>query len=392
MSSLNAGSGEVFALLATDEKFSQGAASGFLAELARLIGVKKRPEDIAAVAKVLSDASDSQKRFAWTLMAALAGGLGGDSNEVEQQLAAVPVASDGLLERLLADAQAAAADDAASVDDRLAAIWVLAYQDFETLKPLVAELLSNTQPREVQLAALSILGGFKEAEVGDLIVERWPGFSPSVRTAAAEALFARPERLPALLAAAEARQISATELDPARLQMLLAHSDPQIKSRAKKVFGSAAAGPRNAVVEMYRPVLEQSGDAARGKAAFGKICAACHKAEGVGHEIGPNLATLKNRGPESILLNVLDPNREVNPQYVNYVLITADGRSLTGLIAAETANSVTLTRAEGLSETILRSDIDELQSTRLSIMPEGLEKQIDPQMMADLIAYLSSLK
>ena len=101
---------------------------------------------------------------------------------------------------------------------------------------------------------------------------------------------------------------------------------------------------------------------------------------------------MKNRGAETILLNVLDPNREVNPQYLNYVLQTEDGRSLTGMIAAETANSVTLRRAENQTDTVLRVDIAALQSTGLSIMPEGMEKEISPQAMADLIAYVLSLK
>ncbi|RPI81332.1 MAG: hypothetical protein EHM42_10815, partial [Planctomycetaceae bacterium] len=88
----------------------------------------------------------------------------------------------------------------------------------------------------------------------------------------------------------------------------------------------------------------------------------------------------------------LDPNREVNPQYLNYILVTTGGKSITGLIAAETATSVTLRRQENQTDTVLRSDIDTLRSSGLSIMPEGLEKDLDQQAMADLIAYLLSLK
>jgi putative heme-binding domain-containing protein len=91
-------------------------------------------------------------------------------------------------------------------------------------------------------------------------------------------------------------------------------------------------------------------------------------------------------------LNVLDPNREVNPQYVNYLLVTTSGRSITGLIAAETGTSVTLKRQENASDTVLRANIEELKSTGQSIMPEGLEKQLDQQALSDLIAYLLSVK
>ncbi len=101
---------------------------------------------------------------------------------------------------------------------------------------------------------------------------------------------------------------------------------------------------------------------------------------------------MKNRGAEAILVNLLDPSREVNPQYVNYVVETDDGRTLTGMIAAETATSVTLKRGEGATDTVLRLNIAQMQSTGMSIMPEGLEKQLDKQAMADLIAYLMSVK
>jgi putative heme-binding domain-containing protein len=147
-------------------------------------------------------------------------------------------------------------------------------------------------------------------------------------------------------------------------------------------------GRRADVVEAYRVALTSQGDISRGRLVFQKVCAACHRLEGVGHEIGPSLASFRNRGTEAILVNVLDPNREVNPQYVNYVLITNDGRSMTGLISGETANSVTLRRADDASDTVLRSDIEQLRASGLSIMPEGMEKQIDLPAMADLLAYL----
>ena len=88
---------------------------------------------------------------------------------------------------------------------------------------------------------------------------------------------------------------------------------------------------------------------------------------------------------------MLDPNREVNPQYINYVLLTNDGRSMTGIVAAETATSVTLRRAEEVTDTVPREQIEQLRASGLSIMPEGLEKEIDAQAMADLLAYLSQV-
>jgi putative heme-binding domain-containing protein len=91
------------------------------------------------------------------------------------------------------------------------------------------------------------------------------------------------------------------------------------------------------------------------------------------------------------MLNILDPNREVKPQFQAYVIATEDGRVTTGMIQAENANSLAVRRADGTSVVIQRNQIEELRSTGVSFMPEGLEKQIAPQAMADLLAYLDSL-
>ena len=99
---------------------------------------------------------------------------------------------------------------------------------------------------------------------------------------------------------------------------------------------------------------------------------------------------MKARGPDAILVNILDPNLEVNPQYINYLLLKADGSTSTGMISSENANSITLKRAEGQSEVVFREDIEQMNSSRKSIMPEGLHQSISAQSMADLIAYLMS--
>ncbi len=99
-----------------------------------------------------------------------------------------------------------------------------------------------------------------------------------------------------------------------------------------------------------------------------------------------------NRTPEDLIVHILDPNREVAPNYQNYNVATTDGRILTGLIADESATSVTLRRAEGAQDVIPRAQIEEISSTGLSLMPEELEKEIDAQAMADLIAYLRSIR
>src|SRR5262249_6137305 len=139
----------------------------------------------------------------------------------------------------------------------------------------------------------------------------------------------------------------------------------------------------------YRGVADMAGDAARGKAAFGRRCAACHRLEGVGYAVGPDLATLANKSPQYLLTEILDPNRNVDTRYVEDAGVTKRGRTFTGLLAAETATGITLRGQEGKEQVLLRADLDELQGTGKSLMPEGLEKDLSLQELADVIAYLA---
>ena len=91
------------------------------------------------------------------------------------------------------------------------------------------------------------------------------------------------------------------------------------------------------------------------------------------------------------MLAILDPNREAQPSFNTYTVVTAQGRSFNGIIAAETANSITLKRAEAKQDVVLRSNIEELIASGISLMPEGLEKDLKPQDLADVIAFVKSI-
>ena len=87
-------------------------------------------------------------------------------------------------------------------------------------------------------------------------------------------------------------------------------------------------------------------------------------------------------------MSTLDPNREVLPQFYAYLLVTDEETIFSGMIAAETATSVTILKSDGKSETVQRANIQTLRSTGISAMPGGLEEKIDLKAMADLLAYL----
>jgi putative heme-binding domain-containing protein len=213
-----------------------------------------------------------------------------------------------------------------------------------------------------------------------------------VRATAAETLFARPTSIHTFLDAVENGKIKTGEIDPARIQLLHGFSEATIRDRAAKLFKGLQLSARKDVVAAYQKSLDLKGDLKNGKDLFKKHCAACHRIEGVGEQIGADIGGIKERGPDFILLNVLDPNREVLPKFITYYVQTDTGRTITGMIFAETATSITIRKPDGTNETVLRVNIEELRSTGISFMPEGLEKSINHQEMADLLSYLMSAR
>jgi putative heme-binding domain-containing protein len=156
----------------------------------------------------------------------------------------------------------------------------------------------------------------------------------------------------------------------------------------RQLRGNAVAQDRREVFKEYRDLALQEGNPANGKQVFEKNCATCHAVEANGATVGPNLATMVSRGAESLLFNVLVPNGEVDPRYVEYVLLTVDGQVVSGIIAGETSSAVTIRLADNKNTTVLRVDIEELHNSGKSLMPEGFEKVIDKEAMADLLTYL----
>jgi putative heme-binding domain-containing protein len=274
----------------------------------------------------------------------------------------------------------------------VSAVRTLGLAEFDAVKSSFAEFLKFRQPEAVQKVALETMTRFEQAGASALIIDAWPSLSPQVRATAAETLFARPTSIHTFLDAVENGKIKTGEIDPARIQLLQGFSEATIRDRAAKLFKGLQLSARKDVVAAYQKSLDLKGDLKNGKDLFKKHCAACHRIEGVGEQIGADIGGIKERGPDFILLNVLDPNREVLPKFITYYVQTDTGRTITGMIFAETATSITIRKPDGTNETVLRVNIEELRSTGISFMPEGLEKSINHQEMADLLSYLMSAR
>jgi putative heme-binding domain-containing protein len=131
-------------------------------------------------------------------------------------------------------------------------------------------------------------------------------------------------------------------------------------------------------------------DPAHGQTVFEKRCSVCHKIGDIGVQFAPDISDSREKKPEQLLTDIIQPNRAIDSNYFSFTAVTSDGRVHTGVLAAETSTSVTLKQQEGKSETLRRDEIEDLHNNGISFMPEGLEKDIPKQDMADLISFIKN--
>lgn len=276
------------------------------------------------------------------------------------------------------------------VPERLLAVSLQSLKDPAAARETLEKLLAIQQAPEVQLAAVRAISALSLPDIPQYLLERYRGISPSLQAEVVDALLSRPERIPFLFEAIENQAVLASQISTARRNLLLKHTDEKIRTRAAALFAKDAPSPRQDVIAAYRAALKLKPDRDRGLTVMKRECLTCHRWRDEGQDVGPNLETVRNRTADEILVNVLDPNREVSPNYVEYVVVSKDGRVTSGVIVAEAGGSITLRKPEGRQEVILRQDIDEMSASGKSLMPEGIEKKITPQDLADILAQLLS--
>lgn len=285
-----------------------------------------------------------------------------------------------------------AANEGAPKADRLAALMLLSHGDFAAAGDALARALGARQPPEIQQQAIRAIERLGDPRGAELLVakENWAGFTPPVREAAVAALGARPALTAALFAAIKSGAVSPLEVSATRRAQLLKHSDPALRREAEAIFQQVESGDRMKVYQRLRAGFAPGADIANGRAAFTRVCSACHTHRGAGGKVGPDLTGVRNQPADALLLHIIVPNYEVAPNYQTTTVTTQDGRTIAGALVSETETSLTLRTATGAEETILRSGVTSLTATGVSLMPDGLEQAMTPDELANLIGFLKS--
>jgi putative heme-binding domain-containing protein len=361
-----------------------------LDDLAELIGYEGRPGDFRRFIDLIWETSISpggfrrqpEPRLFRVFVAAERGRrrAGGSLRELLRS------EGDDRRDELRRRAAAIADDPTLGPGQRAEAIRFLSFDPRDTDLDLLAARLRPIEPPEVQLEAVRALIARDSDPAASRLLAAWDRLGTSSRREAVEALLRRPERAGLLLDAIADGIVPRGDLDRIRRAQLLASPDEVVRERARSLLGDGV--DRTALIDRYRREMPAEGSAARGQGIAMQYCTTCHSSGREGTSIAPDLATVAGRSRDDLLTHILDPNREVTPALVVQAVATRDGRTFTGILARETDTMIVLRREGDAQDEIPRSEVDAIRSTGLSLMPEGLEAQIDPEAMADLIAYI----
>jgi putative membrane-bound dehydrogenase-like protein len=303
-------------------------------------------------------------------------------------LAVLPARTRGGLVQLL-DESIATANDLNEPDERRCKAVDLAALSGRA-DGAVANIAAGDPSQAVRLRAIAALTADSNLSAWRTLLAGFSKESPAIRSAILDGVLARPERTSLLLDEFAAGHIQPAALGAAHLDRLLKHTDPQIKQRASQLAAAAVPADRQQVLADYQSVLTMHGDAQRGRQVFEKHCATCHRIADVGVNVAPDISDSRERTIAQYLTDILQPNRAIDANYFSYSAATVGGLVHTGILAAETSTSVTLKQAEGKSITLPRDEIEELRPSGMSLMPEGLEREIPKQDMADLISFIKN--
>jgi putative heme-binding domain-containing protein len=259
--------------------------------------------------------------------------------------------------------------------------------------PLLRILRAN-EPEAIKLAALGTLQSYDDDRIGAQVVEQLPNMSTSLREVADAMLVSRREWSKQLVLAVDAGKVTPESMGLIVLRKLLLHRDRQIDELVRKHWGEikgATTAQMLAEINRLAKVVGQSqADPYSGKKLYAAKCASCHTLHGQGGTVGPDLTSYKRDDVSQLLLNVINPSAEIREGYESVVIFTKHGRVLTGIVTERNTRVVVLRTAEGQQIVQPIDDIESMNATGISLMPEGLLQGLSDVQVCDLFAYLRS--
>ncbi|QDU38697.1 Cytochrome c [Maioricimonas rarisocia] len=276
----------------------------------------------------------------------------------------------------------------------------------EAVAPLVDIATDDTRPRSLRAEAISGLAGFlgdptQGTEARSAIVALLERGNGGLRLEAVRALRGQQSLdgdLQTQLVQLAETATTSSEMDDGlplarQLAMTLQATAADLPEALRKLLQERPTGTQQ---WLDRLMEFDGGDQEAGRLVFfhpgGPGCAKCHTVNGRGGKVGPDLSNIgRSFTRRKLIESILDPSREVSPQFTNWSVLTDEGRVETGMIVHENLGQTTLGRSDGTLVTIETASIEERTPQRKSVMPEKLAERMTIDEFRDLLAWLQSL-
>lgn len=368
-----------------------GPEQQLVRELATIVGARRDRVDVGRLLKIVCGDDASNVLAHESALLGLAEGLARRGGLVEfAARLPEPAALESRLNAAFDRATAAAIDENLPDDARARKLDLLKHARSERAVDVCLRIVEQSPSQSLRVRAAATLANQRGEDVAPALLAGYPAQTPVVRRAILDALVVQPFAARKLLEAVQAGQIARAELDATRENRLRQHRDPAVQKMAKEILTTSLPAERKAVLADYQAALKLKSDPQTGKELFRKHCAVCHHIGGVGVDVAPDISDSRVKTPAQLLTDILHPNQAIDNNYVSYTIVTRDGNVHTGIISAETATSITLRQQENKTLSVLRADIEAIQTSGVSLMPEGFEKHLSKQQMADLIAFIKN--
>ncbi|TWU13003.1 hypothetical protein CA54_18290 [Symmachiella macrocystis] len=236
---------------------------------------------------------------------------------------------------------------------------------------------------------------FDDPQIPRLILERYARLEPSAREVAIATLASRPASARALLKSIAEGKIQPSAISAFHARQIRSFKDPALNEELTKQWGALRDSSEEKVKRIAEltaalaPEKLQAGHAGKGRVLFEKTCSNCHVLYGAGGRVGPDLTGSNRQNLNYLLENIVDPSASVGQEFQASAIVLNDGRVVTGVVVAQSDRTLEVqTEKERL--VIDRSDVEEVVNQKMSLMPDGLLKQLKAEEIRDLFAYLTS--
>jgi putative membrane-bound dehydrogenase-like protein len=362
--------------LAAAWKASAAAPAAFRTQLAGMVG---RANDAVLLAAVSDDlAAGTPDAGTVAILTSLRDGLARAKGDWRA------LAASSRWEAITGKAIGLLSDSTAATAARVAAVRFLALVPTPDTQERFQSVLLEGKPDPALAAAL--VGAISDL---GFLIDRFTSLESSARDELGGRILAAAKSSEVFLGAVREGKVPLDQAPASLIENLRRHADEAVRKLAAEVLPPVVE--RADVIAAYQPALQRKGDLAKGKLAFMKACLACHKThEGEGIQVGPPIESFAAAGAETLLGHILDPNREVAPQYQAYTYELTDGTVATGFILTENSAEITLRMPGGIDKTFSRGTVASMKGLGQSLMPEGLEATLTVEEMADLLAYITT--